>query len=162
MLRFYAAATVIVLAGLLAIASLPHATRGAGDPQYSSGRGTPGPPQPDDSGRTAAPTTGEAPWALAVLPECFFELSRVAGAPAYVNARRPVGSRPMRPGEVLRVNDCTLTVGADSAVVTRGADRLVIPPAAHFAREGRDRLVFDRESRGREELRVFRLRAGGL
>ncbi len=158
MLRYYLIATALVLAGLFVASALPHGPRTAGASHYSSGTGTPGPAQHDDRPATTAPTTGEAPWALDVLPECFHELARSSGTPAFARTRRPSGARPLAPGTVLRVADCTLTIGSASGVVSRGADRLVIPPVARFYRDGGRRLVLDRSGSGREDVRIFQLR----
>ncbi len=158
MLRYYLIATALVAAVLLIVVALPHGLRGSGDPTYSSGRGTPGPAQRDPRLATTAPTTGDAPWALDVLPECFHELARASGTPAFARARRPRGARELPAGTVLRVADCTLAIGSGSGVVTRGADRLVIPPRARFYRDGPRRVVLDRSSGGREDVRVFALR----
>ncbi len=160
MLRYYLISAALVLAALIAILNLPHGPGGGGDVRYSSGGGTPGPPQKDDRPGTPGPTRGEAPWALDVLPECFFELSHASGSPAFIAAKRPPAERVLPAGSVVRVADCTLTIGAGTAVVTRGADRLVVPPLARFYGDGPKRVVLDRVSRGREEVRVFELRGG--
>jgi hypothetical protein len=157
-LRYYLIATAVVAAILMVVLALPHGLRNSGEASYSSGRGTPGPAQRDPRLATTAPTTGNAPWALDVLPECFHELARSSGTPAFARARRPRGARALPAGTVLRVADCTLAIGDGRALVTRGADRLVIPPLAHFYRDGPGRVVVDRSSAGREDVRVFALR----
>jgi hypothetical protein len=157
-LRYYLIATLLVLAGLLVVLNLPHGPRFGGASRYSSGTGTPGPAQRDDRLATVAPTTGEAPWALDVLPECFHELARSSGTPDFARRRLPAGARLIPPGSVVRVADCTLQVGTGSAVVSRGADRLVVPPLARFYRAGPHRVVLERAARGREDVRVFELR----
>jgi hypothetical protein len=58
----------------------------------------------------------------------------------------------------LRVADCTLSIGSGRAVVSRGADRLIVPPLARFYRDGPRRIVLDRADGGREDVRVFALR----
>jgi len=157
-LRYYAIATALVAAVLLIVLALPRGSRVAGDSTYSSGRGTPGPAQRDARTATTAPTIGEAPWALDVLPECFHELSRASGAPAFARARLPPAGHELPAGTVLRVADCTLTIGPGRAVVTRGVDRLIVPPLARFYRDGSRRIVLDRADGGREDVRVFALR----
>jgi hypothetical protein len=157
-LRYFLIATALVAAVLLVVVNLPHATRVAGESTYSSGRGTPGPAQRDPRTATTAPTTGEAPWALDVLPECFHELERASGTPAFARAKLPPAGRALPAGTVLRVADCTLAIGDRRAVVTRGADRLIVPPVARFYRDGPRRIVLDRADGRREDVRVFALR----
>jgi hypothetical protein len=157
-LRYYLIATVLVAAVLLIVLALPRGPHGAGVSTYSSGRGTPGPAQWDARTATTAPTIGEAPWALDVLPECFHELARASGSPAFARAKLPRAGHELPAGTVLRVADCTLSIGSGRAVVSRGADRLIVPPLARFYRDGPRRIVLDRADGGREDVRVFALR----
>ncbi len=41
---------------------------------------------------SAAPLSGDAPWALSALPECLIQTSESTGSPAYVRAHLPPGA----------------------------------------------------------------------
>jgi hypothetical protein len=103
---------------------------------------------------TAAPITGDAPWALSALPECLVQMSEAHGSLAYVRAHLPPGAVPIVPPATLVYGDCSITIVGKQAYVRRGADRLRIPPRAQFYRAG-DLLALVRESAGGNELRVY-------
>ncbi len=64
----------------------------------------------------------------------------------------------LRPDATLRVADCDLTVGRDAAVVTRGENRLIVPPPARLYLSA-GRLVLDRQvGLNRRDLRIYALR----
>ena len=153
MLRYLAMATAIVLGCLLIVVNLPRqpASRGMG---YSSGHGSPGPFQRDDFVRSPEPVSGEAPWALSALPECFRQLSSATGSSAFARTALPPGAERLKPGTRLRAADCTLQIGRDSALIVRGENRLIVPPLARFYRAG-NRLILDRVAGTREDVRVY-------
>jgi len=152
-LRYLAMATAIVLGCLLVVVNLPRQPSGRGM-GYSSGHGTPGPFQRDDFVRSPEPVSGEAPWALSALPECFRQLSSTSGSPAFARAALPARAERLAAGTRLQVADCTLQIGRDSAVVVRGENRLVVPPLARFYHTA-NRLILERVAGGREDVRVY-------
>lgn len=103
---------------------------------------------------TAAPLTGDAPWALSALPECLMQLSESNGSAAYVRAHLPAGAVPIRPPATLHYGDCSVTIAGDEAYVRRGSDRLRIPPSVQFYR-AQGLLVTIRETPQQVELRVY-------
>jgi hypothetical protein len=103
---------------------------------------------------TAAPLTGDAPWALSALPECLMQMSESNGSRAYVRAHLPAGAVPVRPPATLHYGDCSVTITGDEAYVRRGSDRLRIPPRVQFYR-AQELLVMIRETPQTVELRVY-------
>ena len=161
-LRYFAVATAIVAVVLLAITSLRLAREPAPASHYASASGTPGPPQRDlERSVSAGDMEGDAPWALSALPECFRQLSSASGSPAFVRGKMPSGARLVPSGATIVSADCTLAVRGDEVRVVRGADRLRVPPAARLYEASGGRLVLDRRSGAREELRVY-ARAGAF
>jgi hypothetical protein len=158
-MRYLGIATLLVIGFVVILTNLPHGTAGSsGDVRYSSSTATPGPAQnTDPSAATPGAVSGDAPWALSALPECFHQLSQRSGTPAFARAEFPHGARLVGPGQRLRVADCTLDVARDSAVVVRGDNRFVVPPAARFFVAGPD-VVLDRAAGGRVEVRVYAVR----
>ncbi len=149
-------ATALVVAVAAIVARLPSASRPERASTYaSSARATPGIGQHDEAHATALPVTGDAPWALSALPECFRQLREVSGTSAYVRARTPQDVRRLDPGTTIAVADCRLLVGANDATVTRGENLLRIPGARLFVRG--DRLVLVTREDARLTLRMYRL-----
>jgi hypothetical protein len=110
---------------------------------------------PTGPGRaTAAPLTGDAPWALSALPECLTQTSESTGSRAYVRAHLPAGAVPIVPPATLHYGDCSVTITGDEAYVRRGNDRLRIPPRVEFYR-AHDILAMIRETPQTVELRVY-------
>jgi hypothetical protein len=97
---------------------------------------------------------GDAPWAMSALPECFTQESKTTGPKAYVLAHLPAGAVMMRPGDSASFADCTLQVSGNTILVTRGTDRLRIPPIARLYRTGTG-LALLRGGSGGLELRVY-------
>ncbi|HET7812760.1 MAG TPA: hypothetical protein VFL13_00145 [Candidatus Baltobacteraceae bacterium] len=97
---------------------------------------------------------GDAPWAMSALPECFTQESKTSGPSAYVLAHLPAGAAMMRPGETASFGDCSLQVSGDAILVTRGSDRLRIPPIARLYRAGTT-LALLRGGGGGLELRIY-------
>lgn len=103
---------------------------------------------------SAAPLSGDAPWALSALPECLMQTSESTGSPAYVRAHLPPGAAPVVPPATLAYGDCSITVAGDEAYVRRGPDRLRIPPRVQFYR-ARGLLALIRRTAQGAELRVY-------
>jgi hypothetical protein len=112
------------------------------------------------SGGSTDALRGDAPWALSALPECLIQVSETTGPPSYVMPHLPAGSRAIAPPATLRYGDCTIFVTGDEAYVTRGADRLRIPPRVRLYRTA-TRLALLRIEGGGMDLRVYQpARAG--
>ena len=153
--RYFALATVIVVVSLFLILGLGRRDAGTkAQVTYETGDGTPGPAQRDPRSHAPLPVTGPAPWALSALPECFRERSRRSGSPAFARARLPPEARLVRPPARFVVADCRLDVFADSAVVRRGENVLIIPPRARFYSVSGG-LILDRRADAGEDVRVY-------
>jgi hypothetical protein len=158
--RYFAVSTAIVAAVLAAILALPERPRTpASGAHYASSRNTPGPGQRDTFASEGAPVSGNAPWALSALPECFRQRSSTTGPPAFARAKIPRAARRIAPGATLHVADCTLTVLARTVLVTRGENRLVVPPEASVYAAG-DALILDRRDGPWEDVRIYALPSG--
>jgi hypothetical protein len=76
------------------------------------------------------------------------------GPPSYAIAHLPPGSVPVAPPATLRYRDCTISVAGDEAFVTRGTDRLRIPPKIRFYRTAQTLSLLRIKGSG-SELRVY-------
>jgi len=103
---------------------------------------------------TARPFTGQGPWVLSALPDCFDEQSRLRGPLAEVRAKLPPAADRIAPGTTLRVGPCTLVVRARDIWVDRGSDRLRVPPQAELYRVA-GRLTLAVRSGGELEIRRY-------
>jgi hypothetical protein len=110
---------------------------------------------PPPSKRVAAAFVGDAPWALSALPECFTQQSKSNGPLKYVLAQLPTGAAMLRPGSVVDVADCRVAVTADTVLVTRGSDRLRVPPISRLYRAPGS-LALLRGADDGFELRVYK------
>lgn len=163
MARYLALATLVVALVLAAMLALGRGSRL--DPQStyaSSARATPGSPMHESGARDLRPqaVTGDAPWALSALPECFHQLHFASGSDAFVRAKMPSSVRRVGAGAFLVTADCRLRIGATDATVTRGENVLHIPAPARFF-IARDRLLLETRSAGRSTLRTYEIVAGG-
>ena len=158
MLRFYAIATALVVA----IGSVVFA-RHLAEMRDFNVRGTPRPGQTPTitrgagggAPRPAATFSADGPWVMSALPGCFEQQKSIVGASDVVNAKIPPASERLRAGTVLHWVNCTITVGAHDVRITRGDDRLRVPPEAALYRHD-DRLTLVWESAyGRTEIRVY-------
>ena len=103
---------------------------------------------------TAKPFTGQGPWVLSALPGCFEEQSRVSGPFEEVQAKLPPAADRIAPGTTLRVGECSLAVRARDIWVSRGSDRLRVPPdAALYRVDGH--LTLAVRSGGQLEIRRY-------
>jgi hypothetical protein len=110
---------------------------------------------PPASKRASGAFVANAEWALSALPECFTQTEKVTGPPKYVLAQLPQGASMLRPGAVIDAADCHLTVTRESVVVTRGSDRLSVPPIARLYQVPGGSLALLRGAPGGYELRVY-------
>jgi hypothetical protein len=164
MLRYLALSAAIVFGAILLILALPKpGTVPNRAPKYVAGRATPGPGEVDRDPRTPEPMTGDAPWALSAVPECFRQEESDVGSPAFAHPHIPHGARPLaRTGtERLVTADCTLDVTGATAELRRGDTVLRIPAPSTFSVAGRI-LVLDRREGPRERVRLYVLRSGAL
>lgn len=161
MIRYLAVATALVIGALVIATALAPKGGGSGDrTKYATATGTPGPAQHDvASHQMPLAVTGEAPWALSALPECFKQLASRSGPPAYARTKIARDARRVSEKMTLTVADCTLDVKHDSAVVTRGENRLTVPAVARFYVAG-DHLVLERLEARHEDVRVYALATG--
>jgi hypothetical protein len=115
-------------------------------------------PKPGAAGRSEgqaiAPLRGDAPWALSALPECLTQISESTGSESYVRAHLPAGAVRIVPPARLVYGDCSIAIGGEEAMVTRGVDRLRIPPRVRFYR-ARRLLAMLRDAAGSAELRIY-------
>jgi len=92
----------------------------------------PAPPKPQPGvtlgARPDVPLRGDAPWALSALPDCLHEATVSRGTLGYVHAKMPPGASEVARGTELHYGPCTISYTGDEAIVTRGEDRLRIPP----------------------------------
>jgi hypothetical protein len=154
MSRYYAIATALVIGALVIGAST--ARRGPPlDVRSVQATGSPSPPRPQSASTLVPPgVTGEAPWALSALPECFVQESQARGSMRFVLAHLPAHARQLPSHVLSRSGDCAVHVLVNSALVERGGERLTIPPTARFWVAGR-RLAFVRTIGANAELRVY-------
>jgi hypothetical protein len=155
MLRYYAIATVIVLAiAVLATAwehrDLIRIRIGSTNLQVSpKPAGAMGPAQTQSGA-----LHGDAPWALSALPDCLQQISESTGSVSYVRSRLPPGSSPVSAGSLLIYGNCTILVGDAELSVRRGPDRLRVPPHVTLYRAGGE-LALLRMTGKSGELRVY-------
>ncbi|HEV8020886.1 MAG TPA: hypothetical protein VGP41_06450 [Candidatus Lustribacter sp.] len=108
----------------------------------------------NDTPAPARPFSGQGPWVLSALPDCFDEQSRVSGPVAAVEPKLPPADARIAPGTTLHVAGCTLEVRARDIWVDRGSDRLRVPPdAALYRVDGR--LVLAVRSGDQLEIRRY-------
>lgn len=103
---------------------------------------------------TARPFSGQGPWVLSALPDCFDEQSRVRGPVADVQAKLPPEADRIAAGTTLKVGECTLDVRVRDIWVVRGSDRLRVPPEAALYRVD-GRLTLAVRSEGVLEIRRY-------
>lgn len=136
MLKYYAIASVIVLT-IVVIATMRF--HSFAHMRLRSSNHSP-PPQHlrygDSSGENTGALSGDAPWALSALPDCFKQKSEWTGSATYVDSRVPRAAHPIPPGAQLRFGPCTILVRNGELYVSRGADHFRIPPNAVLYRNG--------------------------
>lgn len=149
MLRYFAIATVIVLTIVVYVTAR---TRLGLPGHVNFWKVATPPPKADD-------VTGNAPWALSALPDCFEQTSETTGSAAYVAARLPAGAQLVAAGTHLNYGPCTIFVRRDELLVTRGSDRLRVPPQTRLYRiDGT--LALLRTSGTTTTLRIYDITTG--
>jgi hypothetical protein len=150
MLRYYLIATAIVLlAGIVA-----GALHKSGGPELriASVQSTASPSPPRAQATTShgpRPPSGDAPWAMSAVPECFRQRREVHGPTAYVRKALPASARPVAAGTTVVASDCTLRVGTDSLELHRGSESLRVPPEATlYALGGNEYALFRSDEHG--------------
>jgi hypothetical protein len=112
---------------------------------------------PPPSKRRATAFSGDAPWALSALPECFTPVAKsTAGNLQYVLAHLPPKATMARPSAKLTYADCTIRVAGDELYVDRGTDHLRIPPPARLY-TGPGSVAVLRGADGGYELRTYKV-----
>jgi hypothetical protein len=131
-------ATIVVVV----IGSIAFARRG-GPPDLKitgavSGTPTPTAQRPDVAATGPVPTafSGSGSWTMSSLPSCFHERERIRGPVAQLRPQFPPSSERVRPPSVVFSGNCTIQVRDHELWITRGADRLRVPPQADLYRTG--------------------------
>lgn len=154
MFRYFAIATVIVLAAVVLATAWEHRDmlRFAYAANHEAGlrKGH----DPSKGPRSDGAVTGDAPWALSALPDCVRQSQIYRGAPAFVRSKLPAAAVAIGSGGRLTFGPCTIFVGDGEVTVTRGEDRLRIPPQTTLYRL-RDGLVLLRVNGTTAELRSY-------
>jgi hypothetical protein len=145
-LRYFAIATVIVLTIAVYVTMRTHLVLPA---HVNFWKATASPPPMED-------VTGNAPWALSALPDCFAQRSQTTGSASFVRARLPAGAQPVRPGTRLTYGSCTILVRDDELLVERGSDRMRVPPHASLYVIGNS-LALLRTSESGTDLRIYEI-----
>ncbi len=157
MLRYFAIATVIVLS--IAVIVTAHSYGDFMRFRLAASRHSPVPQHLRISaggGSSEGDVTGDAPWALSALPDCFTQRSETAGSQAYVATRIPAGAQPVADGTRLRYGPCTILVRRSELLVERGSDHLRVPPRATLYTVGNS-LVLVRTSGNYAVLRTYEI-----
>ncbi len=153
MLRYYVIATAIVVA----LGGLVFARRLTAPDLRIEARPTGTPTVETHHAEDAAAPgafSGQGPWVLSALPDCFDEQSRIRGPAGLLAPRVPPAADRIPAGTILSAGACTLTVGAHDIRVTRGPDHLRVPPEAALYRAG-GRLVLVARSGADLEIRRY-------
>jgi hypothetical protein len=109
---------------------------------------------PPKTKRHSPAITGDAPWALSALPECFAPIGKSTGPLKYVLSKLPPGAQMVVPPQNLTYGDCTLEIRGETVYVHRGADRLRIPPPARLYLSGA-KVALLRGAANGYELRIY-------
>lgn len=154
MWRYYAVATVIVLvAGSILFAHRMRTgewdlrAQPAGTPTVTRGSGA-APPSVADV------FVGAGPWVLSALPACFDQQSSIEGPAASLVSHLPPPGTRIPDGTTLHAGPCTVVVRAHDLLVSRGRDRLRVPPDAGLYRTAKG-LVLVYERSDHAEIRVY-------
>ena len=159
MLRYVLIATcIVVLFG--AVAAAVHRAGGPLRMASVQTTGSPSPPRREaPSTFTPGPVTGDAPWALSAVPECFHQESETAGSERFVLARIPHGASLAPPGVTVTSRDCIVWARASDVVLVRGAERLRVPSGRLLLLRDRSRIALLAQDAGRTVLREYRATA---
>lgn len=157
MLRYYLIATVIVVL----IGATVVAQRWLRGEVKIGSVDVPASPRPDTdrTEQAAANDRGvrfESRGALSTLPDCLKQTALYRGPRAFVDAHVPTHDAALASGTVVHVNACTITIGRDDVLVTRGADRARVPALSHLARIAGGFLLTTVDG-AHEEARSYRI-----
>ena len=155
MLRYLAIATVIVLGVFVAVGAW-WLHRPRKPLQVASVNASPAGPHyalPSPTG-SSAPVTAVVDWALSAVPECLSQVSLTTGPLPYVKAHLPATATALAPGTILHYADCTLRYDGSTVRLTRGSDRLTVPPRANLYMRGRRLYLLHRDKHG-NQLREY-------
>ncbi len=125
------------------LGSIAFSRRGQAPDLKISGRvtGTPTPtaqrPDAPESGAPQMNFLGAGSWTMSALPSCFRERERMRGPLAQLRAKFPPAAERVPPASIVRSGDCTVFVGRDDLRISRGRDRLRVPPDAALYRDAR-------------------------
>jgi len=152
--RYYLAAALIVLVvgsfvfgHRLRTGSWDVRAQPSGTPTITRGAGGPPP-------RAQEVFAGDGPWVLSALPACFDQQSAVEGTAPALQPEIPPARERIAGGTVLHRGPCTVVVRAHDLLITRGRDRLRVPPyAALYDTPKGLTLVYERS--GHAEIRVY-------
>jgi hypothetical protein len=98
---------------------------------------------------------GDAPWALSALPDCMEQISVSSGPIAYVRSKLPRGAAVIPPGSQLVYGPCTIFVRDGELLVSRGSDRLRVPPYVTLFQDDDGTLALLRQAGTHGELRIY-------
>ncbi|MDP9025783.1 MAG: hypothetical protein M3N13_10470 [Candidatus Eremiobacteraeota bacterium] len=155
MLRYYAIATGLVLTIVVAVTAWSYRDLIRLKIGSTNLRVPPKGAEPlDIHGSSHEAVSGDAPWALSALPDCFRQRAETVGPIAFVRAHVPADMTLVATGTKLVYGPCTISVAGGEASVTRGSDRMRIPPHVQFYRAP-GVLALLRSSTKGSELRVY-------
>jgi hypothetical protein len=155
MLRYYAIATLIVLSIAVGVTAWQHRELIRILISPTSLPTPPKPQTPDTPGPARdVPLRMSAPWALSTLPECLEQTSESRGSLAYVLSKMPGHAVRVGSGTTLTFGPCTIFVAGDELEITRGLDRLTVPPHVQLYRAD-DGLAVLRVDGRTGDLRVY-------
>jgi len=130
------AAVIVTVLG-----SIAFSRRGQAPDLKISGRvtGTPTPtaqrPAAPESGAPQMNFLGAGSWTMSALPSCFRERERLRGPLAQLRPKFPPAAERVPPASIVRSGDCTILVGRNDLQISRGRDRLRVPPDAALYRD---------------------------
>ena len=158
MWRYYALATLIVLLAGSALFAQRLAVQGW--KLHAETRGTPSRAQGNaNAGFVTTPQpffSGQGGWVLSALPGCFDQQSSIEGPSQALVLHVPPARDRVPAGTTLHAGDCTVLVRSDDIWVSRGKDRVRVPPRASLYRVS-DGLTLVYEHDGNTDVRVYRV-----
>lgn len=159
--RYYLIATVLVVAlGTAIFANRMRALR-----EFDVRGAVTGTPTPTRANASESPVpfgafTGEGPWVLSALPDCFDQQSSLVGTTLQLTFDIPPARERIAPGTSFRQGACLVTVRDHDIWIARGADRLRVPPEARLYRTPKGlALVYQHD--GHAQIRVYAGREPG-
>jgi hypothetical protein len=157
MWRYYLIAALIVVV----VGSALFAHRLASNGWKLDARTTAPPPSAHPGPNTGYETTpepnfsGQGGWVLSALPGCFEQLSSIEGPSLALTFHIPSARERIPPRTSLRSGNCTLLVHDHDIWISRGDDRVRVPPEARLY-DTKDGLTLVYEHAGRTQVRIYR------